>query len=170
MAPGVGEAMDVQTMFAAESAWWERGLSGVSLAGNVLTLGFAPNFGAISKARRATGSTSVATRGAIGATGKVGEHALKALGGEPQAFFRTSQGGRYIDQLVNGIAHESKVGYTTLTKDVSRQIAKDVELIAGRDIQGSVWHFFRSPVTGVGGPSGPLRQALENAGIGVVIH
>ena len=111
-----------------------------------------------------------ATRGAIGSTGRVGEQALKALGGESQVFFRTSQGGRFVDQLVKGIAHESKVGYTTLTKDAARQIAKDVELIGGRDIQGSVWHFFQSPATGVGGPSGPLRQALENAGIGVVLH
>lgn len=35
---------------------------------------------------------------------------------------------------------------------------------------GVVWHFFRGPVTGIGGPSGPLRQALEQAGIQIIIH
>ncbi|MBC7251338.1 MAG: hypothetical protein H5T62_13755 [Anaerolineae bacterium] len=106
----------------------------------------------------------------IGWAGKVGEDALKKLGGESQVYFRTSQGGRYVDQLVAGVAHESKVGYTTLTQSVQRQIAKDVELMAAREIKGSVWHFFTSPVTGRGGPSAPLIQALEEAGIQIVIH
>ncbi|MFO0642395.1 MAG: hypothetical protein U0183_24415 [Polyangiaceae bacterium] len=87
-----------------------------------------------------------------------------------QKFFRTSQGARFVDQLVDGIAHESKVGYTTLTRSVSRQIAKDAELIATEQIEGATWHFFRSPVTGIGGPSAPLRQALEQARIGIAIH
>ncbi len=30
--------------------------------------------------------------------------------------------------------------------------------------------FFQSPKTGLGGPSGPLRQALKEAGIGIEIH
>ena len=106
----------------------------------------------------------------IGWTGEVGENALKKLGGESQVYFRTSQGGRYVDQLVGGVAHESKVGYTTLTQSVQRQIAKDVELMAAGEIKGSVWHFFTSPVTGRGGPSAPLIQALEEAGIRFVIH
>ena len=85
-------------------------------------------------------------------------------------FFRTTQGGRYVDQLVNGVAHESKVGYATLTKDVATQIAKDAELINSGAIRGAAWHFFESPVTGLKGPSGPLLDALRNAGIGVTIH
>jgi len=106
----------------------------------------------------------------IGATGRVGEEALQALGGESQVFFRTSQGGRFVDQLVEGVAHESKVGYTSLTKDVARQIGKDAELLGTRQVEGYTWHFFQSPVTGRIGPSGPLQQALENAGIGVEVH
>ncbi|HEU4730906.1 MAG TPA: SpvB/TcaC N-terminal domain-containing protein [Kofleriaceae bacterium] len=106
----------------------------------------------------------------IGATGQVGEQALRQLGGESQVFFRTSLGRRFVDQLVNGIAHESKVGYTTLTPSVAKQIAKDAELMATGQIKGATWHFFESPVTKLGGPSGPLRQALEAAGIGIVVH
>lgn len=111
----------------------------------------------------------VAAKG-IGATGKIGENALKALGGESQVYFRTGQGGRYVDQLVNGIANESKVGYTSLTSDIRLQISKDVELMNTGQINGSTWHFFQSPVTGMGGPSGPLSEFLEQSGIGVVRH
>lgn len=69
-------------------------------------------------------------------------------------FFRSSQGGRFVDQLVNGIADEPKVGYTALTKNIAKQIMKDVELVGSGEIRGSVWHFFRSSVTGLRGPSG----------------
>ncbi len=106
----------------------------------------------------------------IGATGKVGEAALEQLGGESQVFFRTSQGGRFVDQLVNQVAHESKVGYQSLTPTLARQIAKDSELVGSGQLKGAVWHFFESPVTGKIGPSGPLQNALENASIGVEVH
>jgi hypothetical protein len=106
----------------------------------------------------------------IGATGRVGEDALKELGGKPQAFFRTTSGGRYVDQLVDGVAHESKVGYASLTSDIRLQVAKDAELVATRQVAGYTWHFFRSPVTGRIGPSAPLRRALELAKIGVEVH
>jgi len=116
------------------------------------------------------GTDTAAGKGAIGATGKIGKDALKALGGESQVYFRTSLVGRYIDQLVGRIANESKVGYTTLTKDIALQIVKDQELVQAGRIDASVWHFFTSPVTGAGGPSAPLLQALQNAGFGIVIH
>jgi len=106
----------------------------------------------------------------IGSTGKLGEDALRDLGGRPHAFFATSQGARFVDRLANGIAHEAKVGSVSLTEFVSRQVAKDVELIHNGDIDGAVWHFFRSPVTGEIGPSGPLYQLLDQNGIGIVIH
>ncbi|KAF0181133.1 MAG: RHS repeat-associated core domain protein [Limisphaerales bacterium] len=106
----------------------------------------------------------------IGATGKIGETALRSLGGKPQVYFKTTQGGRYVDQFVNGIANESKVGYQSLTSTISRQIAKDVELINSGQIQGAAWHFFQSPVTGAGGPSRPLFNMLQHSGIDVFIH
>lgn len=106
----------------------------------------------------------------IGSTGKIGEDALKLLGGESQVFFKTSKGARFVDQLVNGIANESKVGKTSLTKDVITQIAKDVELMKTEKIEGAVWNFFRSPVTGEIGATKPLLQALKDAGIKAVLH
>ena len=115
-------------------------------------------------------ATAAATYVGIGATKVIGENFLKTLGGKPQEFFRTSLDARYIDQLVAGVAHESKVGAAYLTKFVERQIQKDMELLMTRQISGSVWHFFTSPVTGLSGPSAALLNALHHAGIKVVIH
>lgn len=113
----------------------------------------------------------MAPEGGIGVTGKIGEQWLADnLGGESQVYFNTSQGGRYVDQLVGGIANEAKVGYQSLTPSIQMQIAKDLELIQTQQIQGATWHFFKSPVTGLSGPSQPLLNALRQNGINVIIH
>lgn len=102
----------------------------------------------------------------IGWTGKLGEDFLKTLGGVSQKYFSTETGARFLDQFVNGTAYESKVGYTTLTTDIQRQIAKDAELLATNpEVKNVVWTFFESPVTGKAGASKPLQEALEKAGI-----
>jgi hypothetical protein len=44
------------------------------------------------------------------------------LGDESQVFFRTSQGGRFVDQVVDGVAHEAKVGAQWLTSRTAAQI------------------------------------------------
>ena len=92
------------------------------------------------------------------------------VGGVSQAYKKTTIGGRYIDQLANGIAHEAKVGYTTLTSTVKTQILKDAELIRTRQIKGAVWHFYRSPKTGKIGLSKPLKNFLKENGIDYKIH
>ena len=115
-------------------------------------------------------STEGTAYSAIGSTGKIGENYLQTLGGESQAYFNTSQGARYVDQLVGDIANESKVGYQSLTPSISLQISKDAELLNARTFQGVNWHFFQSPVTGLGGPSQPLLNALQQNGINVIIH
>ena len=126
--------------------------------------------GSLTNASKITTATSAYSK--IGSTGKVGEDALKLLGGESQVYLKTSEGGRYIDQLVNGVANESKVGYTTLTKSITTQIAKDAEIVKNGTggVQSSVWHFFKSPVTGQGGASAPLLKELAKNGITPVIH
>jgi RHS repeat-associated protein len=106
----------------------------------------------------------------IGWTGKIGENALKTFGGESQVFLPTTKGGRIIDQLIAGVANESKVGRTSLTRAIASQVSMDTELLSTGIIKSSVWHFFQSPVTGKIGPTGPLAQALKNAGIKIVIH
>ncbi|WP_253593528.1 filamentous hemagglutinin N-terminal domain-containing protein [Burkholderia multivorans] len=116
------------------------------------------------------GATKSAGYSAIGSTGKLGEQYLQSLGGQSQVYFSTSLGGRYVDQLINGVANESKVGYTSFTSSVQTQIAKDVELMNSGVVNGVNWHFFTSPVTGLGGPSQPLLKALQSSGIGVIVH
>ena len=118
----------------------------------------------------ATDATKVVLKiNKIRAGGDVGEQFLKTLGGISQKYFPTivGKGGRYVDQFVNGVAHESKVGYTTLTPDIKMQIAKDAELLGDKasGVKEVVWNFFRSPVTGKIGASRPLLKALEDAGI-----
>lgn len=106
----------------------------------------------------------------IGSTGRVGESFLRTMGGEAKAFFPTDLGARYVDQFVNGVAYESKVGYQALTQTIAKQVAKDVELLQSGRALGVEWHFFRSPVTNAIGPSAPLRSWLMQNGIRVIIH
>ena len=103
--------------------------------------------------------------------GMPGEQALMEIyGGSSQVYYRTSLGGRYIDQLANGIAHESKLGYTTLTQRVKTQILKDVELLKTGQISGIHWHFFESVITGKKGASKELIEFLIEMGIEYTIH
>jgi hypothetical protein len=83
-----------------------------------------------------------------------------------------SQKRRQLDVLdADGLVHEVKLGYTSKSKDVEAQIAKDIELMrSGTQVKGVVWHFFRKEKDGKVGPSKPLRQYLEQQGIIVVIH
>jgi hypothetical protein len=110
-----------------------------------------------------------AARTAIGETGKVGANALAELvGGTTNKYFPTGLGRRFVDQFAEGVAHESKVGYTAGTDFVRREAAKDAWLVMNKDIKSAVWHFSESPVTGLVGPSGPLRDFLTQLGIEIV--
>jgi hypothetical protein len=95
-------------------------------------------------------TTQQATKRAIGGTGKIGENYLKRLGGVSQRPFETSLGWRFVDQLVGTTAYESKVGYTTLTTNIQKQIAKDAELISTGAVKKVVWTFFESKQTADG--------------------
>lgn len=53
--PGVGEAMDMRTLVAADSTLLDRGLAAASLTVSVATAGVAPNFGGAAKGVRSLG-------------------------------------------------------------------------------------------------------------------
>ncbi len=58
-------------------------------------------------------------------TGKEAEEYLfDILGGETQKRFDTVLGKRFVDVFVDNVAHESKVGYVSLTEFVKKQIRK----------------------------------------------
>ncbi|MGG1638770.1 RHS repeat domain-containing protein [Paenibacillus sp. NRS-1760] len=104
--------------------------------------------------------------------GRAGElYLAKSLGADAtQVFFKTTQGRRFIDVLHDGIAHESKVGYVSLTSFTEKQILKDAELIKNGTVDGAIWHFYKSGVTGRGGASQPLLDMLTANGIKYVIE
>jgi hypothetical protein len=80
--------------------------------------------------------------------GKWGEDRLEALLGgagiRPKNLFFTSMGTRYVDRLINGLAHESKAGVNfKLTNSIWTQILKDKERIDEGLIKGAHWHFWQ---------------------------
>ena len=70
----------------------------------------------------------------------------------------------------SGIIYEVKYGYAALSQFVQTEIQRDIHLIQNGVVKGVEWHFFISQVTGKGGPSTPLLDALLEAGIKVVFH
>lgn len=83
---------------------------------------------------------------------------------------QAARGTRRLDVLTpQGLAIESKVGRTSLTKATRQQIQRDVELMNDplSGVSSVEWHFGTSPITGLGGPTGPLEAALRTAGIGI---
>lgn len=66
------------------------------------------------------------------------------------------------------MAYESKVGYVPLTQNISLQVSKDVELLNIGVVDQVTWVFFKSPITGLSGPSEPLYQLLTQNGISVM--
>ena len=107
----------------------------------------------------------------IGSTGQVGEDELSQLGGvKPNSPVDTPFGFRYFDRLVDDAIHESKVGYTPLTDSIRQQVFKDAYLLNSGEVSSVTWHFYQSPVTGLGGPSQPLQGLLEFHGFTVTLH
>lgn len=100
----------------------------------------------------------------IGATGKYGEDLLKKeYGGISQYRFETQEGVRIADQYndLTREMYESKVGYTSKTARIEKQVLKDKILIDSNQVDSVTWVFYKSPVTGKGGPSKPLEDLLK---------
>ena len=100
--------------------------------------------------------------------GDVGEGALaNDVGGVSQQYMRTNLGGRFLDQYVpeSSAGFEAKTGFQYLSQSNAMQIAKDNELLSTGQLNSMEWRFYRSPVTGQVGGSGPLLQALNDLGI-----
>src|SRR5712692_6933968 len=137
-------------------------------------------------------ATTILTEGAVGRLGKAEEatqtlvqaNRARGLAAEANIAARfpgagthvvkeTKLGTRVIDVLTQqGVAIESKVGKTSLTKDIQQQIAKDVELMKNptSGVKSAEWRFSRSGATGEIGPTAPLHDALDKAGIKVILE
>lgn len=93
-------------------------------------------------------------------------------GARREVTIQTSDGVRRIDVLTReGLAIESKVGRTSLTSSVKRQVLKDAEILNDptSGVNQIIWEFSRSATTGKVGPTPSLRAFLEANGIGIRI-
>ena len=141
------------------------GLTGGAAAGKILAGSVVANTSAViagGKALFATASTVVAS------SWQQAEQLLrKAYNGVRQAI-STPYGRRVVDSLSGKFARESKYGYQSLSVFIKKEIMKDAYLISnGYKVE---WHFYWSQASNSGGPSRPLRRALEEAGIKIVEH
>lgn len=78
--------------------------------------------------------------------------------------------GRFIDVLADKVAHESKVGYVTLTPGIMKQIQTDAHFVRTGVITESHWHFYPSGITGQMGASKQVLDLLEAEGIKFTNH
>ncbi len=76
---------------------------------------------------------------------------------------------RVIDVFVDGVAHESKVGYKTMGM-VEKQIRSDAHLIRTGVIEGAHWHFSASGITNRIGAQQEVLDLLDELGIQYTIH
>jgi hypothetical protein len=85
-------------------------------------------------------------------------------GYKPRQAFKTSLGNRYIDWMLDGVAHEAKAGLNVrLTSSIRKQAMKDAELLADKAVDGVNWHFFRGVQDG-------LLSFLSKLGIDYTVH
>jgi hypothetical protein len=166
-----GEVTGVAVSFVDAGAGAVGAVRAVRAAGGVRSIvaGARAARAAAPAAQMATAAARVATNRANGIAAQ--NFLLGVVAGRPQVFFRTTLGARFVDVLdAANVAHESKVGYTSLSSSVSRQILKDAELLRTGQVQGVTWHFFRSPITNLRGATQPLLNELARHGIQVVFH
>jgi RHS repeat-associated protein len=69
-----------------------------------------------------------------------------------------------------GIIYEVKYGYASFSQFVQTEVQRDAYLLQTGQVSSVEWHFFVSQITGKGGASGPLIEALKEAGIKIVYH
>lgn len=77
---------------------------------------------------------------------------------------------RIFDVLVDGVAHESKVGYKRFGTEIERQIRSDAYLIENGEIEGAHWHFMASAYSKKLGADSRVLDLLDELGIPFTIH
>lgn len=102
------------------------------------------------------------------ALGEWGEARLAQVlgnaGTKPAGAFKTAYGNRFVDRLVNGVAHEAKAGLNVkLTPSIRKQVLKDVDLINSGQVRDVHWHFFQ-------GAESKTLDFLSQHGIKYTVH
>lgn len=78
--------------------------------------------------------------------------------------------GRSFDVLADGVAHESKVGYVSLTDGIRSQINSDAYFMQQGMIKEAHWHFYPSGITEQVSASKQVIALLNEKGIKYTIH
>ena len=139
------------------------------ISGLMVTLDL--NFSSSTRGTRFSSSAKVTNAAKATQVGIIGEIRLAELvGGKPNVKFDTSLGRRFVEQLSNRIAYESKVGYVAYSSKTILQIQKDAELINKGLVNGATWYFFRSPNTGKIGADQRILDLLTKYNIEYIIH
>ncbi|MBK8909915.1 MAG: RHS repeat-associated core domain-containing protein [Chlorobi bacterium] len=146
------------------------GGGGVASSGNWIRVGqVSSSVGARGGISQSSGNTIRANN----ANGKAQEAKFQQQnGGKNGVSIKTNQGARVVDNVKKDQANEIKTGRTPYSSRIQSQVKKDAEILKSNlgDIQGVTWHFYPSPVTGQVGPTLRLLNALQEHGIGVIIH
>ncbi|MBR3919860.1 MAG: RHS repeat-associated core domain-containing protein, partial [Clostridia bacterium] len=118
--------------------------------------------------------------GSLGATlysnWQVAEQSLRtSLNSVTSALERTlitPLGNRIVDayNVKDKIIAEAKYGYQGLSQFIQSEIARDAWLLKEGGIKVVEWHFYVSQITGKGGASDPLLEALLKEGFKVIYH
>ncbi len=111
--------------------------------------------------------TRVTNAGRAGRWGQ-SEFASQNPGAEPNRFFNTAQGRRFVDYFQNGTSFEIKTGYQSLSSKITAEIAKDQAMLASGQAKEAVWVFYQSPISQTIGASQPLLDALAQAGFTII--
>jgi hypothetical protein len=148
----------------SDPSLWAGYIAGAVVSAGTLGLGAVAETEVL--ASEETSSVGIATNKAAGDAAR-DEILAENHGAEKEQSFNTALGVRRVDVLTTGrVAIESKVGRTSLTPTVELQIAKDRLLVQSGKVNSVEWAFTPSGVTGQVGPTGPLADALQKAGIG----
>ena len=77
---------------------------------------------------------------------------------------------RRFDVVVDGIAHEAKVGYRPWSDTIAKQIRSDAYLIQTGVIEGAHWDFFASAYNDKMGASPRVLDLLDEVGVPYTFH
>lgn len=77
---------------------------------------------------------------------------------------------RVFDVFMDGVAHESKVGYKVWSEAIGKQIRSDAHLIRAGEIEGAHWHFSASAHTNQLGADKKVLDLLDQLEIPYTIH
>ena len=86
--------------------------------------------------------------------------------------FSTPFNDRIVDAFnnVSKTIAEAKYGYQGLSAFIATEVQRDAWLLQNRVVNRVEWHFYFSQISNSIGPSNPLHNALEDAGIIIIFH